>query len=111
MTKQILKNKTLKELVIIYNKYAKMPIKRFPDKKTGVRRVLAMLELHKIRQGGEKRKKNIARNMFEGLTNAEVAKSTKFKLMCAQFGIESTTRQASKFRNGKGILHNYMETK
>lgn len=112
MTKQELSTKTLKELIELYNEYATFPIKRFPDKKTAVRRVLEVKTAHKSKIKNKKPKKptkNPLQSRFHGFTNKQIAESKHFKLMCKQFDIEPTIRQASKFRNGRGILHSHME--
>lgn len=110
MKEQDLQNKTLKKLVEIYNNYANKAIKRFPDRKTGIRRVMEAYIAHTSKKKDPiKTAQNVVYSKFHGLTNKEVSETNTFKLMCANCGIEPTIRQASKFRNGKGLLHAHME--
>jgi len=39
------------------------------------------------------------------ITNQEYSKTEKFQLLCSNAGTEATRRQASKFRNQKGLVY------
>jgi hypothetical protein len=104
-----LKSKNMRELVSIYNGIeGTNNIKRFGSKPDGVQRILKF-QAYSIRKETKVKSKIGSRvkeilKQFEGMTNGKVLKTSKFQKLCANYNVEPTVRQVSKFRNYRGKL-------
>lgn len=106
---EILKTKKMRELVEIYNGLeGTNPVKRFGSLKDGVARIIKFQNYSvkkKSRTQSERgvRVSNIL-EAYKDLNNREFSKVSTFVKLCASINIEATVRQASKFRNYRGIV-------
>ena len=97
----VLTNKTMVELINIYNSMNKGPdIKKFASKEIGIKRIKGMLNNNPAKKAAE----SLINNQGE-LLNGEFAKLSKFKEFCDAAKTEPTKRQASKFRMKKGLAY------
>ena len=111
-----MKTKTMTELVELYNSLSgKIPIKRFQSKSIGIERIEKLLALTKVfkkespvivqKQPSKDYINFIAFNQH--LDNQSLSEHPKFQGICVKAGCEPTAKQASKFRNQKGLAFQY----
>jgi len=97
----VLTNKTMSELVNIYNSMNKgKDIKKFATKEIGIKRITGMINSNPRKKAAES-----LIGHRGNLDNVEFAKLEKFKAFCAAVKIEPTKRQASKFRMRRGLAY------
>ena len=96
-----LTNKTMVQLVDIYNSMNKgKDIKKFVTKEVGIKRITGMIKSNPRKKAAE----SLIQSKGD-LDNIEFAKLGKFKAFCAVVKIETTKRQASKFRMRRGLAY------
>ncbi len=97
----------MQELVDMYNVGAGKKIKRFPKKQVGIDRIVGLMLKNLIEKPVMKMKKRASLMIHHNgnLCNADFAKLKGFKTYCEMAGIKPTRRQASKFRNKRGLAY------
>jgi len=115
---EVLSKESLTNLVGIYNKIVPgKPVKKFASKKYAIERIQKMAaNLESMRDKPSSKKPTQATLPSNGhpiqkfierhakLTNAEFAELSRFKKMCESADLLPSTRQAAKFREGRGAV-------
>lgn len=109
-TKEELSGLKMRELVSIYNSLnGSNPVKRFGSLKDGAERILKFQDYSEKKfikeQSSKGGRVSVLIKKYKNLTNAEFTEVKEFINLCEKAETDPTVRQASKFRNMRGLAY------
>ena len=105
--REVLKKKSIQELVDMYNIGTGKKIKKFSKKQVDIDKIVGLMLKRTVENPIEQVKKSVTNLLHDhgDLCNADFAKLDTFKSYCKKADIEPTKRQTSKFRRQKGLAY------